>query len=374
MGLDNPRSIQVALQLLPYHEEPLIGPITQLIRSPEETMAEGGSCVSHSRLAGALLTAAGIPARAVGLGGDPPSHVAVMYWDGNEWQWLETTIRAFKDEHPVTAAARLGMAPIGMKKLSGFGSVANNLDPSRDVEAREVLLAVWDSVTDLPKTPFALQAVQAQARLETQYGRGWKAKPGVPGSEQMANSNNWGSVQCTQTGYPCQPGCAPYGDSHQDGTKYEQCFKVYPTPEAGAADFLRHMTVVRPDTKAALAAGEAWEDVSRALYFESYYGGWCPNAIAAWKPQGIIANQYSRYGSKKPQTVDQETAGKACDEEAIARHAEKLFVSAEAIARNLDEPLALPFESSGKNWLLAGAAAVGGAALIFRKRIAKWFK
>lgn len=82
---------------------------------PARTLAIGlGDCDDHARLVMALLGALDIPARLETLptraSGETPTHVAAQWWDGDNWVWLETTVRARYGEHPQTAAHRLGLA------------------------------------------------------------------------------------------------------------------------------------------------------------------------------------------------------------------------------------------------------------------------
>jgi len=68
-----------------------------------------GDCDDTARALVALLRALGHTARLATLG-DPPSHVAAQVELGGGWYWLETTIAAHPGEHPLDAAARLGIA------------------------------------------------------------------------------------------------------------------------------------------------------------------------------------------------------------------------------------------------------------------------
>jgi hypothetical protein len=72
--------------------------------------AGGGDCDDHARAVVALLRAGGIPARIAYLhprGGDP-THAVAQAWTGGAWRWLESTLPARMDEHPIAAARRLG--------------------------------------------------------------------------------------------------------------------------------------------------------------------------------------------------------------------------------------------------------------------------
>jgi len=136
-----------------------------------------------------------------------------------------------------------------------------------DQDAYEVLKSAWPD-TGLPEPSDAeLHAAMCVARLETQYGEGWKSV--------MVGSNNWGAIQAGKP--PARPGYSRlYQDTHPNekgtSTIYHICFREYPTPEEGAADFLRVLYVRRP--KVLAAAGEASiQAVAEAMHESGYYEG-----------------------------------------------------------------------------------------------------
>ncbi len=109
--------------------------------------------------------------------------------------------------------------------------------------------------------PAELQAIQAVARHETWYGRGWK-QAGV-------GSNNWGAI----TAPKCEPEWSfHHGDSAPDRGKYQACFRRYASPSDGADALVRTITrrrVAMEDlcnlpTLAAFAGG---------LYETKYFAG-----------------------------------------------------------------------------------------------------
>ena len=75
----------------------------------------------------------------------------------------------------------------------------------------------------------------AVAALETGFGSGKGWKDPDP-AELAAGSNNWGAVQ-TSSSVEGQYFTAT--DHHKDGTAYRARFRVYPTAQDGAADYLR---------------------------------------------------------------------------------------------------------------------------------------
>ena len=126
----------------------------------------------------------------------------------------------------------------------------------RDVKARNVLLSVWEEVTNEKPSKKELQIVQAIARFEGAYGEG-KAK------------NNWGGVQCP-TRPPCPSGCLEYTDKHADGSEYQGCLKVYATPEDGAKHLIKLVTIKRPSVWGAMKRGDAGA-VASAMRETSYH-------------------------------------------------------------------------------------------------------
>lgn len=104
--------------------------------------------------------------------------------------------------------------------------------------------------------------VQAIALLESNYGAGWKP-PGV-------GSNNMGAVQGGKP--PCNPETSfLYTDSrpNPDGTstKYQWCYKKYPSPEAGMQDVARILYVNMKIDPISIEA------VSSQMYDKHYYEG-----------------------------------------------------------------------------------------------------
>lgn len=129
-----------------------------------------------------------------------------------------------------------------------------------DPEARGVLRAAFAVRGMHSPSLTELQAAQAIARFESAYG-GWPK--GAP------PSNNWGAVQCVAKP-PCPAGCFEHPDTHADGTKYQGCFRAYPTPVEGATEFVRQL-YRREGVPAALRSGDATRIADRmhaTHYFE----------------------------------------------------------------------------------------------------------
>lgn len=110
-----------------------------------------------------------------------------------------------------------------------------------DGQAREVVRAAFAKRgLDSPRLS-ELQGVQAIGRFEGRYGS-WKA------------ANNWGAVQCGRP--PCPGDCFEHGDTDAEGVPYSACFRIYPSPVAGAADLVREL-YRRAGVPEAMRAGNA---------------------------------------------------------------------------------------------------------------------
>lgn len=126
----------------------------------------------------------------------------------------------------------------------------------------------WRRVVGRDPSPTELQAASAISRHETGFST---YKP-------FGGHNNYGAVQCCKPNAngECPAGSFLHKDSYptDKGTSvsYAICFKSYPDPVTGAADFVRNITTRRPRTMAALATGDAWQ-IAAAMYDERYYQG-----------------------------------------------------------------------------------------------------
>lgn len=87
--------------------------VGELFTGASYTLATAiGDCDDHARVTFALLAAGGVPARLAFLykpSTTGPSHVVAQAYVDGSWRWVETTIPAAFDEHPYTAAIRLGV-------------------------------------------------------------------------------------------------------------------------------------------------------------------------------------------------------------------------------------------------------------------------
>jgi hypothetical protein len=122
-------------------------------------------------------------------------------------------------------------------------------DPSeygnRELWARAIIVLGFRQALGRNPTLLEAQFAQAVARGESGYGTGWK--------DDGVGSNNWGAVQAGRP--PCDPSTSfIYTDTHEDGTKYESCFRRYDTPADGAAGFIKIM--MKANVLAAANAGD----------------------------------------------------------------------------------------------------------------------
>lgn len=339
---------------------PFVPEDVETFRNPAEALELGGDCDDSARLVAALARALAIPAELVFLEQTfaADDHVVARI----AGRWAECTIPARFGEHPYAAARRLGVSSSSARRrdgLAGIGAQIVKVSPPspRDREAREVMLRVWSDELP-PPTPYALQAAGAWARLESFYGSasGWAKK-----SPALATSHNWGAVQCTKE----SPFCGMSTDKNPDGSSFPVGFRIYPTDEAGAADFLRHLYVHRPGVAAVARAEGSALDFVTAMHRSSYFGGFCPEAVKRFGP---LASQWShvpKRGRPYP-SPEAEEAGEACDREIRELAAAALVAHARAIADAHGEPLAIP-SSSGTAWAIgigAGALALGGGLAV----------
>lgn len=161
--------------------------------------------------------------------------------------------------------------------------------PNLHQEARNTLTTVFNKMW--PGAPLsAIQAAQAVAGLESQYGRGWK-EPG-------RGSNNWGAVQSTlptnkvtgkksvhyQDEYPdqsvfnCPANTFLRTDSNPAGRRYWVCFKQYDSPVAGAMGLVGNIFFAKHKNRGELLRNWAMRngslyDFSTIMRETNYYGG-----------------------------------------------------------------------------------------------------
>jgi peptidoglycan hydrolase-like protein with peptidoglycan-binding domain len=174
--------------------------------------------------------------------------------------------KAWQAANGLTADGVVG--PQSWAKMTGETPppVYNQAYGSKAQFGRQTLLAAWPDVmaeglsSKYPEvvalaeaeltTPLlsTIQTFQAMAQLESAYGLA--SYKGPSGSKVL---NNWGAVQAGKP--PCGPGSFEVGDTGAGGA-YTYCYKDYPTPEAGALDFLRHLTLRRPYSWQAAKTGD----------------------------------------------------------------------------------------------------------------------
>lgn len=134
-----------------------------------------------------------------------------------------------------------------------------------DASARAVLLEAFERQNLRPNAA-ALQAVQAIGRFEGNYGIAF------------GGANNWGAIQCGAAP-PCPPDCVELTDTHADGSKYQWCYRIYPTRVDGAADLIREL-YRRPGVPEALASGDALA-VATAMRESHYFEATAANYALA---------------------------------------------------------------------------------------------
>lgn len=210
--------------------------------------------------------------------------------------------------------------------------------------ARPIVTAALRSLLGREPTLAEIQYGQAVGWLETSYGRGWKKPPqkcidqGMPIDYAGAQaSNNWGAVHATGS-QPSFKWC----DSKPNGEVYAQAFRVYPSPEEGAKDKLRHTFVLRKAVAKAVTGPQAtvWR-ASFAMRRGMYYGSWCNKAVAQYGASvgGVTAQRELALAKTVPEASE---GILACEKEAATLHADTAFKIIRKIAASLNEPVAMP--------------------------------
>lgn len=340
-GLDAAARLLSAVQdRVAFEREP-----KELFRSPRVTWQRGaGDCDDSAVLLASLASAAGLPAELVPMGaGGAPTHVAARLFG----RWAETTLRGARlGEHPEAALVRLGPPPLrmtgpssspglfsrGTRARAGLGDVSPAVS-ARTKYAAGIVSEAWNQQVGREPSRFELLYAMCWSRLESSWGAGWGGA--------CVGSHNWGAVQAKDG----QPGC-DWHDTYPNGQTYEQRFRVYPSDLDGAADFVRHLVILRPKTAAALARVDSMRAVAGAMRDEKYFGGFCPNAT----------NQ------------GQATSSSACREEALDLAALRLRAESNIICsvmgwpkpRVLDGEPRVAWYDQGRG----GSSSLGGVVLL----------
>lgn len=123
-------------------------------------------------------------------------------------------------------------------------------------------------------TPTVVQGLAAISRHETGFSRYKPFYKAATETEPEWYAWNFGAMQCgaRPDAGACPEGCFPAGDTSPVAGAYLACFQVHPTPEAGAAAFVRLVAVSRPGIAAALETGNA-RAIAEAMYQARYYEG-----------------------------------------------------------------------------------------------------
>lgn len=132
-------------------------------------------------------------------------------------------------------------------------------------QAREALTIAFRELFGRDPTLAEVQAVQAVAWGESNYGAGFP-----PGT------NNWGAELATpRQSPPCGPGTFEWTDQSPGEAPEGRCFKINPTPAAGAKSVVRNVYVSTfrnrgPKSLAAARRGDL-RGFSTAMYDGGYY-------------------------------------------------------------------------------------------------------
>lgn len=185
-----------------------------------ETIRLGSSGASVTRWQ-ELLAQAGYPVAATGTF-DGPTDQATRSWQAAKGLMADGIVG------PKSWGAMLGQPAFATDGKAEFG--------------RTVLVHVWREVTGQDPNVAELQIAGAQAHLESFYGLASYTNKQT--GAKSGPINNWGAIQGGKP--PCGEGGFEASDTRADGTPYNWCYKRYPTPEDGARDFVRQITLRRP--------------------------------------------------------------------------------------------------------------------------------
>jgi hypothetical protein len=199
---------------------------------------------------------------------------------------------------------------------------------SLTASGRAALLAAWPGVTGETPNLAELQIAGAVAAFESGYGTAHFNNQGV----SVPGQNNWGSVMCSNTP-PCDGVTCFEATDHGSNFvtaanptgAFQACFKIFATPALGAAYFVRQITTARPNSWAAMKAGDI-DAFSLHMFNEHYYGGLPVTAAPAVR---------------------------------IANHAATVAKGVQAIATALGEPVAATRGGAPGSGLDVGDVAIG---------------
>ena len=245
----------------------------ETFQSPAATLRRGyGDCDDSARALVGLAHASGIPARLVAFTQEgTPAHVTAVLWDGDHWQWAETTIGALFGEHPFSALVRLGGkrpdldgVPVALTEGPAGGTMGAMGDtlvqriatPVTSQSLADALAAAWpSSVGGNPGS--AIQVLVAQSAFET---GAWKA----------VWNNNLGNVKYSGgTDYFQMTASEGSGAST---TMVASSWRSYPTLATGAAAWLTFMANNYASALAYAEQGDVTDFVS-ALKSTGYFTG-----------------------------------------------------------------------------------------------------
>lgn len=146
----------------------------------------------------------------------------------------------------------------------------NKLGDVTHAQAREILAAAFREIFGRDGTLPELQIAQAISLGESYYGNAGYRNRAT--GEVVRNTNNWTAQQCGVRP-PCPPTCFEATDTRANGEPYQACFRLFATPEEGAARFLTILYKQRPggpDVLAAASRGD-YKEVSRLMRSHGYF-------------------------------------------------------------------------------------------------------
>lgn len=183
---------------------------------------------------------------------------------------------------------------------------------------RAALAEAWQAVTGRPGTLPELQMAGAMADLESGYGRGsYRLLDHTTGATIRSSGviNNWGAVQTSDpaSGFLATDTSSRLVTADNPKGYYDHLYKVYPSPAAGAAHLVEHLTLKRPT---------AWEYMKRGDI------------------DGFTEAAHARLEAGGKPKVDPQTKMPGYFEQAPSQRAHGLEIRIAEIAQAMGEPVA----------------------------------
>lgn len=163
------------------------------------------------------------------------------------------------------------VGPASWGAMTGQAVTTNSAAADKHRIGREVIRRAWPTVTGREANLAELQIAGANADLESNYGRAsYKLLDHSTGAVLATSGviNNWGAVQTSDPakGFLATDTSPLKQTPENPKGYYDHHYRVYATPEEGAAEMIRQMTTRRPTSWKLMAAGDidGWAEAMHA--------------------------------------------------------------------------------------------------------------